>query len=81
MWHPTAALVVEIASPGDETWEKLPFYAKHGVNEVVVVDPEKRGVDWLALVGGEYRPAPRSRLIELGPQELTQLIVWSASGP
>jgi hypothetical protein len=29
MWHPTAALVIEILSPGDETWAKLPFYAAH----------------------------------------------------
>ena len=27
MWHPSAALVVEIVSPDDETWQKLPFYA------------------------------------------------------
>ncbi len=24
MWHPTAALVVETVSPGDESWQKLP---------------------------------------------------------
>jgi hypothetical protein len=24
VWHPTAALVIEIVSPGDESWEKLP---------------------------------------------------------
>jgi Uma2 family endonuclease len=26
-WEHTLPLVVEIVSPGDETWEKLPFYA------------------------------------------------------
>ncbi len=29
VWLSTAALVVEIVSPGDETSQKLPFYAKH----------------------------------------------------
>jgi Uma2 family endonuclease len=34
----TAALVVEILSPGDETFAKLTFYASHGVEENVIVD-------------------------------------------
>jgi Uma2 family endonuclease len=76
MWHPTAALVVEIVSPGDETREKLPFYAEHAVDEVLIVDPGKRTVDWLALGGGEYRAVERSGLIELAPSELAQQIQW-----
>jgi Uma2 family endonuclease len=27
VFYPTAALVIEIVSPGDESWDKLPFYA------------------------------------------------------
>jgi len=77
IWHPTAALIVEIVSPGDETWDKLPFYAKHHVDEVLIVDLEKRSVDWLALAGGGYRPLEdRSGLIDLGPAELAQRIDW-----
>ena len=30
VYLPTAALVLEIVSPGDETWEKLGFYAARG---------------------------------------------------
>jgi Uma2 family endonuclease len=33
-----ALLVVEIRSPRDETYEKLPFYDRVGVTEVLVVD-------------------------------------------
>jgi Uma2 family endonuclease len=73
---PTAALVVEIVSPGDETWDKLPFYAKHQVDEILIVDPGKRTVDWLALADGEYRPVERSALIELGSGELAERIEW-----
>ncbi len=69
-WHATAALVVEIVSPGDESWEKLPFYAAHHVDEVLIVDPTERSVDWLVLHDGEYRPIQRSTLIELGADEL-----------
>jgi Uma2 family endonuclease len=34
-----AVLVVEILSPGDETYDKLDWYAAGGVDEVLVVDP------------------------------------------
>ncbi len=41
---PTAAVVIEIVSPGDETFEKLPHYAEFGVTEVIVADPEAHTV-------------------------------------
>jgi Uma2 family endonuclease len=80
VWHPTAALVVEIVSPGDESWEKLPFYAAHDVDEVLIVDPAKRSVDWLGLKDGEYRPLERSGLLELGAGELSERIDWPDTG-
>ncbi|MBD0281760.1 MAG: Uma2 family endonuclease [Thermoleophilaceae bacterium] len=79
VWHPTAALVFEIVSPDDETWDKLPFYAAHGVDEVLIVDPTERSVHWLALEGGEYREVKRSGLIDLGPSQLAERIDWPPS--
>ena len=38
VWQATAAAVVEILSPGDESRQKLPFYADHDVDEVLLVD-------------------------------------------
>ena len=76
VWHPTAALVVEIVSPGDESWQKLPFYAAHKVDEVLIVDPSDRTIHWLALSDGEYREVQRSELIELSSGELAELIDW-----
>ncbi len=73
-WFPTAALAVEIVSPGDESWQKLPFYAAHEVDELLIVDPEERAVHWLGLNGGEYRPIERSGLIDLGQSELAEQI-------
>jgi Uma2 family endonuclease len=73
----TAALVIEIVSPGDDTWRKVPFYAKHGVDELLIVDLQKRSVDWLGLdPSGEHRALERSRLIELGPAELAERLDW-----
>ena len=79
VWHPTAALVVEIRSPGDEAWEKLPFYAERDVDEVLIIDPRRRTVDWLALDSGEYRPLTgKSLLIDLSPAQLDELLDWPA---
>jgi Uma2 family endonuclease len=77
-WHPTAALVLEIVSPNDESWEKLPFYADHDVDEVLIVDPQQRSVEWLSLDEGGYRPVARSGLIDLGADELAEAIDWPA---
>jgi len=76
VWLSTAAIVVEILSPGDESWQKLPFYAEHHVDEVLFVDPAERTVTWLALHDGEYKPVRRSRLLELGPAELAERLDW-----
>jgi Uma2 family endonuclease len=62
----TAALVVEVLSQDDETHEKLPFYAAHGVEEVIVVEPASRTVRILAFADGyedlaDPSTAPRTR--------------------
>lgn len=75
-YYPSAALALEILSPDDETRGKLPFYAAHGVEELVIIDPAERTVEWLALEQGEYRPVVRSGLIELSPAHLTERIDW-----
>jgi hypothetical protein len=75
-WAPTAALVLEIVSPGDDNWGKLPFYAAHHVDELLIVDPQTRKVDWLGLRDGAYEPIERSGLIDLGPEQLAAQIDW-----
>jgi len=71
----TAALVVEIVSPGDKTWDKLGFYAAHDVSELLIVDPKERRVHWLGLqTDGEYSPVEPSTLIAFGPAELSARI-------
>lgn len=75
-WLPTAALVVEIVSPGDESWEKLPFYAAHEVDEVLIADPAERSVRWLARSGEGYAEVERSGLVDSGPAALAEAIDW-----
>jgi Uma2 family endonuclease len=76
LYYDTAALVLEVVSPGDESWKKFDFYAAHGVDELLIVDPLKRTVDWFGLDGGQYKPIARSGLIELGADELAQKLEW-----
>jgi Uma2 family endonuclease len=76
VWHPTAALVLEIISPGDSTWQKLPFYAAHGVDELLIIDPSERAVHWLGLQGNSYEPIGSSALIDLDAGRLAAQIDW-----
>jgi len=47
-------VVVEIRSPGDETWDKLEFYAHIGVPEIWVVDRDTRVPQVFRLAGSDY---------------------------
>jgi putative restriction endonuclease len=76
VWIATAALVLEIVSRGDETCEKLPFYAAHDVDEVLIVDPDACEVRWLGLADGRYRPIEHSGLMDLSAAQLAGQIDW-----
>lgn len=75
-WVATAALVVEILSPDDESWSKLPFYASHGVEEVVMADPATSTLTWLACDGDTFRPVERSELLDVVAAEVATAIAW-----
>lgn len=51
---PDAAL--EVVSPGDETDEKIPFYEKMGLGEMLRVERDSRRVQVLRLVAGRLTP-------------------------
>jgi Uma2 family endonuclease len=48
-------VVVEIRSPDDETYDKLPFYASIDVAEVWVVDRDTKSPEIHCLIDGVYR--------------------------
>jgi Uma2 family endonuclease len=81
LYYETAALVIEIVSPGDETWDKLAFYAAHRVDELLIVDPEARTVTWVRRNRDGYDPIARSGLIALGPDELAERLDWPSGEP
>ena len=71
-----AVVVVEILSPGDETYEKFGFYAAHGVEEVLVVDPEPRTVRWWARSGDAYVETTASTVLAVTGAEMAAEIEW-----
>ena len=72
----TAAVVIEIVSPGDETYDKLPFYAVHKVDEVWVVNPAARQVQVLVRHGDRYQDADSSDLLHVRAADLDAGIRW-----
>jgi Uma2 family endonuclease len=76
VWQPGAAIVVEILSPGDESRRKLDFYFRAGVEEVLIVDPDVRAVEWFERGPDAFRPALGSGLLGITSTELTAAIEW-----
>ena len=75
-FNPSAEIVVEIVSPGDESRLKYEFYFRIGVAEVVIVDPEYRTVEWLVRDSSGFRPTEHSNLLDVSTTVLTELINW-----
>jgi len=51
--------VIEVRSPEDETYEKLPFYARLAVREIIVVHRDSRELEIYRLAGSQYVAAAR----------------------
>lgn len=61
-----AALVVEFRSPGDESYEKLPFYAGRGITEALIVHRDRHFDLYRLDDAGAYQPAADGRSTVLG---------------
>ncbi len=76
LYVPTAAMVLEVLSPDDETFAKFDFYARRGVEEVLVADPDARTVRCWQLSGADYVEQPRSALLDVDMSTLEAEISW-----
>jgi Uma2 family endonuclease len=76
VYLPTAAVVVEILSPDDETYEKLPFYAAHDVDEVFVVESAHRQVRVLVRSAGGYHETTRSAVLNIDASAIAAAARW-----
>ncbi len=77
VFNPTAEIVVEIVSPADESRMKFDFYHRHGVTEVLIVDPDACTVEWFARDAAAFRPAGGSGLLGVTADELSRSIDWT----
>ncbi|MBI5367703.1 MAG: Uma2 family endonuclease [Planctomycetes bacterium] len=50
-----ADLVLEVRSPDDESYEKLPFYARLGIPAVLIIDRDTKRPELFRLAGAEYQ--------------------------
>ena len=79
---PTAAMVIEIVSPGDESWEKFDHFAAHGVDEVLIVDPVEATIAIFVRRGDAYERADASELLCVSAAQIQESIAWpSDDGP
>ncbi len=71
-------LVVEVLSPGTESRDrnlKATLYARHGVNEFWIVDPESESVEVRRLTDDGYLPAEVHRSGEISTSQIPGLVV------
>ena len=72
----TAAVVVEVVSPDDETFAKFGFYAARGVDELIVADPVARLVRCWRRTGDAYKEVDGSEMIGVTMTALQAAIRW-----
>jgi Uma2 family endonuclease len=78
----TAAMVIEVVSPGDESYAKFDFYARHGVDEVLIADPALRSVRIWQLHPADrdqpahYEETGLSELLTITAAEIADEISW-----
>ena len=76
VWNPTAAIVVEILSPGDESYAKLGFYHRLGVEEILIVDPLRHAVEWYRRGQEGFERSGASTLLGVTEADLIAQIDW-----
>jgi Uma2 family endonuclease len=76
VWLPTAAVVVEVRSPNDETYDKFSFYFEHGVDEVLIADLTASRISLFARGDSAYVAVQHSDLLGLNPGEVARGLGW-----
>lgn len=77
VYVPTVALVVEVLSPGDESYAKFDFYSRRNVGEILIADSESCVVRMWRLTGAVYREVEASVLLQVTADELTTAMNWA----
>lgn len=73
--------VIEIRSPGDESYDKFPFFASLGVREVVIIDRDTKKPEIFRLAGSQYVAVAVDREGWLGSEALRVRLRRSPGSP
>lgn len=73
--------VIEIRSPGDESYDKLPFFASLGVREVIIIDRDTKKPEIFRLAGSQYVAVAVDREGWLGSETLRVRLRRSPDSP
>ncbi len=77
VWIPTAAIVAEVRSPDDETYDKFGFYFEHGVEEILVADLKTKSVTWFVRGESAFEPTDRSALLDITVNDVAVALKWA----
>ena len=76
LYVPTAAVVVEVLSPDDETFRTFDFFSAHGVEEVLVASPAERWVRCWHRTAEAYEQQAASLVLGVTMAELDAEVDW-----
>jgi Uma2 family endonuclease len=76
VWLDTAAIVVEVRSPDDETFDKFAFYAAHGVDEILVADLTSRTVTWFGRRDATFVKCAKSTILDVSSSDIATQLDW-----
>jgi Uma2 family endonuclease len=77
VWLATAAIVVEVLSPGDDSLAKMPFYFDHGVDEVLTVDLADLTVQWFERGAQSFLTVTSSTLLGTDTATVASALGWA----
>lgn len=76
LYVPEALIVLEVLSPDDETFRKFGFFARHGVQEVLVASPRERTVRCWVRDGDGFEESAASALLGVTTDALVDEVDW-----
>jgi Putative restriction endonuclease len=84
VWIPTAAIVGEVRSPDDESYEKFGFYFDAGVEEILIVEmaPDNTSQDlvrWFTRGNDSFLETSRSTLLGIDTSEIAAFVALHSS--
>jgi Uma2 family endonuclease len=79
----SVAMVVEILSPNDKSYQKFDFYGRHGVEEILIVDLAGRSIQLWRYEGvlACYQQSEHSSILAASAPALESAIRWPRSAP